>query len=727
MSKLIDRKNAARNKKAIANYDTSELVIKNDKGCPVLERDISWLSFNYRVLQEAKDPMVPLFERIKFLAIYSSNLDEFFRVRMANHRNLLRVGKKTKKELHIDSKRIVKNLQRIVNKQQEEFSRIFEEEIIPELRNHDIHLLRRLDLDKAQKTVVENYFRDHMLPFVQPVLLVKNKIRPFLNNAALYLTVLLAQLDDNKDSHRYAIVKIPSDHLPRFIELPSDGQRRNLIMLDDIVRHSVSWMFPGYEILDTFSIKLTRDAELYIDDEFSGDLIEKVKASLARRQVGPASRFVYDREMPDELLDFLKEAFELEKYDILQEGRYHNNFDFFKFPTLGMDHLKNIELPPLPYQPLEEADDFYQALRERDHLIHVPYHSYDAVVRFFEVAAQDPKVTHIKVIQYRVARKSRIMKALMNAVEAGKQVSVFIEVKARFDEEANLKWGERLERAGVTVHYSFPGVKVHSKLALVRRIENRRARMYSYLSTGNFHEDTAKVYSDFGLFTSDERLVSEIARIFAFLETVKVPQQGFNHLLVGQFNLRTSLEALIDYEIEQAKAGNRAEIILKLNSLQDEKMIEKLYEASQAGVKIQLIVRGICSLVPGVKGWSENITAISIVDRYLEHARVFIFYHGGDELMYLSSADWMVRNLSYRVETAFPIYAEHVRNQIKDFIAIQLSDNVKARIIDAASANHYRNDGSDLAIRSQMETYYYIKRQSEREGQVEAEGLPSPI
>jgi polyphosphate kinase len=727
MSKLIDHKDAARNKNAIANYDTSELVVTNDNGYPLLERDISWLSFNYRVLQEAKDPMVPLFERIKFLAIYSSNLDEFFRVRMANHRNLLRVGKKTKKELHIDSKRIVKNIQRIVNKQQEEFSRIFEEEIIPELRNHNIYLLRRLDLDKSQKAYVENYFRDHMLPFVQPVLLVKSKIRPFLNNAALYLTVLLAEPGNTDGPHRYAIVKIPSDHLPRFIELPAEGQQRNLIMLDDIVRHSVSWMFPGYEILDTFSIKLTRDAELYIDDEFSGDLIEKVKSSLARRQVGPASRFVYDREMPNELLDFLKEAFDLEKYDILQEGRYHNNFDFFKFPTLGMDHLKNIDLPPLPYHPLEEADDFYQALRERDHLLHIPYHSYDSVVRFFEVAAHDPKVTHIKIVQYRVARKSRIMRALMEAVEAGKQVSVFIEVKARFDEEANLKWGERLERAGVTVHYSFPGVKVHSKLALVRRIENRRARMYSYLSTGNFHEETAKVYSDFGLFTSDERLVSEVARVFAFLETVKVPQQGFSHLLVGQFNLRTSLEALIDYEIEQAKAGNRAEIILKLNSLQDEKMIEKLYDASQAGVKIQLIVRGICSLVPGVKGLSENITAVSIVDRFLEHARVFVFYHGGEERMYLSSADWMVRNLSYRVESAFPIYAEHVRNQIKDFIAIQLSDNVKARIIDAASANHYRNDGSDLAIRSQMETYYYIKRQSEREGQVEAEGLPSPI
>ncbi|MCB0588754.1 MAG: polyphosphate kinase 1, partial [Phaeodactylibacter sp.] len=368
-----------------------------------------------------------------------------------------------------------------------------------------------------------------------------------------------------------------------------------------------------------------------------------------------------------------------------------------------------------PYHPLEDTADFWYSIRERDHLIHVPYHSYESVVRFFEEAARDPKVTHIKIIQYRVARKSRIMQALQDAVKAGKQVSVFIEVKARFDEEANLEWGEKLEQAGVNVHYSFPGVKVHSKLALVRRIEGRKARMYTYLSTGNFHEDTAKVYSDFGLFTADERLVNEVARVFSFLETVKVPQQGFQHLLVGQFNLRTELEKLIDFEIEQALAGKRAEIILKLNSLQDQSMIEKLYKASQAGVKVQLVIRGICSLVPGIEGFSENISVTSIVDRYLEHARAFIFYHGGKELMYLSSADWMVRNLSYRVETTFPIYSEHIRNQIRDFIAIQLSDNVKARVIDKDSTNEYRADGSDLAIRAQMETYYYIKRQSEME------------
>lgn len=689
-----------------------ELMYINDN-IPFIHRDVSWLSFNYRVLQEAMDPTVPLFERIKFLAIYSSNLDEFFRVRMANHRNLLRVGKKTKKELEISPKQTVKEIQKIVNRQQEVFSDLFENTIIPELEEQDIRILRRLDLSNEQITFVENYFNDHMLPYVQPVLLVKHKIRPFLNNAALYLTLWMKPKDDPKGADRYALVTIPSNYLPRFIQLPSSGDKHDLIILDDIVRHNVSTMFPGYDILDTFSIKLTRDAELYIDDEFSGDLIEKIRASLTKRQVGPASRFVYDREMPKELLNFLMETFELEKYDILREGRYHNNFDFFSFPDFGMTHLKNPPLPPLPYTPLEVVDDFFNAIKEKDHLIHVPYHSYESVVRFFEEAAADPDVTHIKITQYRVARKSRIMNALMDAVKAGKQVSVFIEVKARFDEEANLRWGEKLEQAGVSVHYSFPGVKVHAKIALIRRMENGDPYFYSYLSTGNFHEVTAKVYSDFGLFTADERLVSEVTRVFSFLETVKVPMQSFEHLLVGQFNLRTQLEYLIDQEVEEAKAGRPAQIILKMNSIQDRPITEKLYAASQAGVQIKMIVRGICSPVPGVKGVSENIEAISIVDRFLEHARVFIFHNKGDELMYLSSADWMVRNLNYRVETAFPIFDPQIKKEIRDYINIQLTDNVKARVLDQNLTNTYRKNESDLAIRSQIETYYYIKRKLE--------------
>lgn len=685
----------------------------NKKEYPLVARDISWLSFNERVLQEAKDHTVPLFERIKFLAIYSSNLDEFFRVRMANHRNLLRVGKKTKKELDIAPKQTVREIQEIVNRQQEEFSRIFQEEITPELKKYNIYILRRLDLNEDQKDFVEDYFRDHMLPFVQPVLLVKDKVRPFLNNAALYLSVLLKPKDDHESAFEYAIVKIPSDHLPRFIQLPSPTSRFDIIMLDDIVRHSISWMFPGYHVVDTYSIKLTRDAELYIDDEFSGNLIQKIKSSLTKRHVGPASRFVYDSEMPEEFLDFLMDVFDLDKYDLLREGRYHNNFDFFRFPDFGLSHLKNSPLPPLPYKPLEDTKDFFQQIRRQDHMIYVPYHSYESVIRFFEQAAHDPKVTHIKIVQYRVARKSRIMDALINAVRSGKQVSVFIEVKARFDEEANLAWGEKLSKAGVTVHYSFPGVKVHSKLALVRRLEKNGPKMYTYLSTGNFHEDTAKIYSDFGLFTADDRLVNEVARVFSFLETEQVPAQAFEHLLVGQFNLRSGLEQLIDFEIEQAKAGNPAAIVLKMNSLQDELMIEKLYEASMAGVKIDLIIRGICCLVTGIPE-SENIHAVSIVDRFLEHSRVFIFHHAGKELTYLSSADWMTRNLTYRVETAFPIYNAALRQEIREFINIQLMDNVKARILDEDLSNDYYRNGS-LAIRSQRETYYYIKRQMEAE------------
>ncbi|MEZ4987787.1 MAG: polyphosphate kinase 1 [Saprospiraceae bacterium] len=685
----------------------------NEKEMPFIERDISWLSFNYRVLQEAKDPSVPLFERIKFLAIYSSNLDEFFRVRMANHRNLIRIGKKTQKVLDISPKQTVRAIQRIVNKQQDEIAHIFSKQIIPELRKHRIFIKRRLDLNEEEKDFVETYFHDHMLPFVQPVLLVKDKIRPFLNNAQLYLSIQMRDKLKPDGPDDYALVKIPSDHLPRFIELPSSSGEHNIIILDDIVRHSVSWMFPGYDILDTFSLKLTRDAELYIDDEFSGDLIAKIRTSLAKRHVGPASRFVYDAEIPSDFLSFLKDVFNLEKYDTLKEGRYHNNFDFFQFPDFGLTHLKNPEMPPLAYRPLEQTHDFFGSIAERDHLIHVPYQSYDSVIRFFEEAAEDPHVTHIKIVQYRVAKKSRVMQALMRAVELGKQVSVFIEVKARFDEEANLRWGEKLEKAGVTVHYSFPGVKVHSKLALVRRVENGKPLLYAYLSTGNFHEVTAKVYADFGLFTSDERLVNEVARVFSYLETAKLPEQPFQHLLVGKFNLRQGLYDKIDYEIKQAKAGKDAWMILKMNSLQDVGMIAKLYEASKAGVNIKLIVRGICCLVPGKKGWSENIQAVSIVDRFLEHARVFVFCHGGEEQLYLSSADWMERNLTYRIETTFPVYDPKLKAEIMETLQLQWADNVKARILSEDLANQYHRTKSDLAIRSQVETYYTIKRKGE--------------
>lgn len=680
---------------------------------PYVHRDISWLSFNYRVLQEAKDPAVPLFERLKFLAIYSSNLDEFFRVRIANIRNLKKVGKKTKARLNFNPSEVLREMLAVVCRQQEEFSEIFEKQIVPELKQQGIFILRRLDLNEEQKAFVENYFHQNLLPFVMPVLLVKNKIRPFLANANLYLAVHLRPKRKPLADSEYALVKIPSDQLPRFIPLPSAAGRHDLILLDDIVRHSVSWLFPGYDIQDTYSVKLNRDAELYIDDEFEGDLVQKIKSSLLKRQVGPPSRFVFDREMPEHLLLHLREMLELRKYDLLPEGRYHNNFDFFRFPDFGLQHLKYKPLPPLPHPALHHVDDPFAVIRQKDQLLHVPYQSYDAVINFLERAANDPEVTHIKVIQYRVAKNSRVIQAMLHAVQKGKQVSAFVEIKARFDEAANLDWGEKMEKAGIRVYYSFPGVKVHSKLALVRRLENGEPKLYTYLSTGNFHEDTAKVYSDFGLFTCDERLTAEVSTIFAFLENKQPPRYFFEHLMVGKFNLRPGLYALIDREIAAALRGEPASMVLKLNSIEDKEIISKLYEASRAGVKIRLIVRGICCVAPRLNNCSENIEIISIVDRFLEHARVFIFHNGGDTKVYLSSADWMERNLSHRIETTFPVYDPGLKAEIEALISLQLNDNVKARFIERFHRNEYRRTNTDIPVRAQLETYFYFKRKHE--------------
>jgi len=678
---------------------------------PYIHRDISWLAFNYRVLQEAKDPTVPLFERLKFLAIYSSNLGEFFRVRVANHRSLLRAGKKTRSSLDFEPADILSKILNIVYKQQEEFSKIFEKQIVPELAKNKINILRRKKLNDEQQEFIENYFNDNMLPFVQPVLLVENKIKPFLNTGALYLAMHLEEASSSKPKPQYALVKIPSDHLPRFIELPPRHEgEHDIIVLDDIVRHNVRLLFPGYDIIDTYSMKLTRDAELYIDDEYSGDLISKIKKSLTKRNVGVASRMVHDRYIPKKMMDFLSEVFELSQYDKLPEGRYHNNADFFGFPHFGLNHHKDTPLPPLPVPHLENAKSIFDIIKKKDQILHVPYQSYDSVVKFFEDASKDPNVTHIKIIQYRVAKVSKIMNALRRAVKNGKQVSAFVEIKARFDEAANLRWGEKLEDAGVTVHYSMPGVKVHSKIALVRRIEKDKARIYAHLSTGNFHEDTAKVYSDIGIFTADKRLTSEAARLFTYLETKTKPTKKFEYFGVGQFNLKPLLIDLIKKEISNAEKGRPAKIILKMNSIHDEEMVGLLYKASQKGVKVKMIIRGICSVVPGIKGVSDNIEAISIVDRFLEHARIFMFHNNGDEKIYLSSADWMVRNLHRRIETMFPILDPDIKDTIKELIDIQLNDNVKARYIHYSKNNEYRKDTTDLAVRSQVETYYYMKR-----------------
>ncbi|HQW71457.1 MAG: polyphosphate kinase 1, partial [Saprospiraceae bacterium] len=674
---------------------------------PYIERDISWLEFNYRVLQEARDPTNPLMERLKFIAIFSSNRDEFYRVRVAHHRNIIRLGKKEQKALDFDSNQIMKDILRIVNKQQIELNHTFLNEIIPDLKNYGINILRRLELNDVQVEFVEDYFRDNMLPFVQPVLLVEDRVRPFLNNSALYLAIHMQLLNVPNSPDQYAIVKIPSDHLPRFIEIPSASGMIDLIFIDDIVRHSISWLFPGYKIIDTYSIKLTRDAELYIDDEHSGDLAAKIKQSLNKRNVGPAARLVYDEKMPVKFRNYLKGVFELETIDMFPEGRYHNKSDFFKFPDFGIKEIMSPKLFPVRYKRLDDDDNFWEEIKNRDDILYYPYNSYDPVIKMFELAAKDPDVTHIKLIQYRVAKDSKIMEHLIAAAESGTQVTVFIEIKARFDEEANLRWGEKLSRSGIKVHYSIPGIKVHSKLALIRRIENDKPKFYSYLSTGNFHEDTAKFYTDFGLFTVDERYTKDVMKVFNYIETGMKPSNPFEHLLVGQFNLRQGFEDLIRFEIEQAQKGKPAKIFLKMNSLQDKSMIDLLYYASQQGVKIRMIIRGICSLVPGIPGVSDNIEGISIVDRYLEHARVFIFHNRGDEKIYLSSADWMERNLSHRVETAFPIFDKDIKVEIHRLMLIQWEDNMKARSLKYKHVNEYIKNDGDFPNRSQEESYYF--------------------
>ena len=685
------------------------------KNYPYIHRDLSWLSFNYRLLQEASDKTVPLYERIKFLAIYSSNLDEFFRVRVANLKNLIKVGKKTQKIIGFEPKELLNEVLSTVNAQQVEFSDILESQIIPELKVHGIRILRMKDLKGHQIEFVDDYFNENLIPYVQPLVLMEQKIRPFLNNGALYLVLQLRDEEKPKGEERYGIVKVPSEFQDRFIILPSDKKdKHNIILLDDVIRHCQRIIFPGFTIIDSFSIKLTRDAELYIDDEFEGDLVAKIKKNLTKRNVGPASRLVYDREMPQEVLEVLKDVFELDNFDLLPEGRYHNNSDFFKFPNLGFESLTEKPITPLRIEDLSNGRIFAN-MAERDYLLHVPFHSYKPVVNFFEQAAIDPYVTHIKIIQYRVAKKSKIMNALIKAVENGKQVTAFIEIKARFDEAANLAWGEKLEAAGVKVYYSMPGLKVHSKMALIKRNVKGADENYAYFSTGNFHESTAKIYSDLGLFTSNKKLLKECIAIFEYLETKKRPKKAFEHLAVGTFSLKAKLMNLVRSEIKNAEKGIESTIILKMNSLEDSEMINLLYDANRKGVKITLIIRGICCIVPGIAGVSENITAFGVIDRFLEHARVFIFSNGGDEKIFLSSADWMVRNLHHRIETMIPIFDKKIKKQIKDIINIQINDNVKSRRIHYKKSNNYRKTSSDIPIRSQMETYYYLQKEAEKE------------
>lgn len=678
-------------------------------------RELSWLSFNYRVLQEAKDSSVPLYERIKFLAIYSSNLDEFFRVRVASLRNLLRLKRKAQSKLNFDPESLLKKIHEIVFTQQEEFGDIFRNQLIPELEKEGIHLINEKTATDEQRQFLSEYYNENIYHHIQPILLVKKKIIPFLKNRILYLVIKLASKtsEGKRKKYTYALIEIPTSDLPRFVQLPGKGEKHYIIFLDDIIRLNLEKLFNAYDIVEAYSVKLNRDADLYIDDEFSGNLLQKIQKGIKKRDTGVPSRFLYDQSMPKRFLNFLRESLNLEQEDLVAGAKYHNFNDFFGFPNPLSPRLENEQWEPVHSKLLSSSTNIFEAISNNDIGLHFPYQSYEYVVRFIREASVDPDVTAIKITQYRVADNSAIVLALIQAAQSGKDVMAFVEVKARFDEEQNFKWAEKMEKAGVKVYYSLPGLKVHAKIACVTRMENDKARIYCYLGTGNFNEKTARIYADFGLLTTDDRLTAEVQKVLAFLQDNEL-DYDFQHLLVAQFNMRSKFLELIDKEIENAKNDLPAKIILKMNSLEDPRMIKRLYKAGSAGVEITIIVRGICCLVPGVEGLSENIKVISIIDRYLEHARFYIFHNNGDPLLYAASADWMKRNLSRRIEVAFPIYDSDIWRGIMDTIELQLNDNTKARIIDSEQSNEYQINDLPGKIRSQMDTYKLIKAKEQQ-------------
>ncbi|HED07461.1 MAG TPA: polyphosphate kinase 1 [Ignavibacteria bacterium] len=673
-------------------------------------REISWLSFNYRVLQEAKDKTVPLYERIKFLAIYSSNLDEYYRVRISSLRTLINLKRSEHKKLSFNPEVLLNQINYVIKNQQIEFGNIYRNEIIPLLNKRNIFILDDKNLNKHQKKFLDNYFEEVLKDYCAPTFLVNKKINLFLNNDALYLVVKIKKknIDGRKHRLKYALIEIPSNHLPRFIFFPQYHGRHNFIFLDDIIRYCLPKLFPNHDIFDSYSIKLTRDAELYIEDEFTGNLLEKIKLGLSKRTTGAPSRFLYDKKMPDDFLQFITDYFRLEKNDLVKGAGYHNFNDFFSLQNPIKRSMVYSPQPPLQSKFILGNRSFFNSIRKKDILLHYPYQSYNYVLNFLNEVATDKKVKEIKITLYRVATDSSVVKSLIKAVQNGKKVTVFVEVKARFDEELNLFWAKEMEEAGVNVLYSFPGLKVHAKLCLIKRIENTKTKYYAYLATGNFNEKTAKIYSDFGFFTSDERLIKDMRKIFWFLSKQE-NLQITKYLLTAPNGLRLGLEALIDNEIANAKKGMPASIKFKMNNIEDKKMIRKLYKASRAGVKIDMIVRGICCLKPGIINLSENIKVYSIVDRYLEHSRVFIFHNGGDEKIYLASADLMKRNLNRRIEVAFPIYSKSLKKIIKKLFDIQYKDNVKSRIINEFQDNQYKKDDADYKLRSQYETYRYLK------------------
>ncbi len=676
------------------------------------ERELSWLSFNRLVLDQTKDKTLPLFERIKFCAIYDSNLDEFYRIRVAYYQGLRDVPKKSRKVLDYSPKLVLSKIKEEVTKQLKEFEDIFYNQIIPELEESGIILWQNQKLKKKHEDYLKDYFSKEVLPEIQPVLLSSSgAVMSFLKDNVIYLALKIHKKSRPPEyKSNYAVIQVPSNTLGRFVSLPDLNGKYLYMFTEDVIRKHLYMIFPGYHIEATYSIKLSRNADLMIEDEFSGNLLNKLKKSLKQRKTGLPARFTYDGRMTEDVKEVLQLAFNLSGKDFFAVGKYLNFSDLTQLKNPFSPKLESAPLKQLKHPVIDKYDSIINAVEENDLLLHFPYQTYDYVLRFFHEAATNPEIDEIKTTQYRVATNSAIVNALIAAAGNGKEVTVFVEVKARFDEENNIAFADKMREAGINVIASIPGLKVHAKAALAIKNSSKKGKRksYAFLGTGNFNEKTARQYADEGFFTSDKNITKDLEKLFLYLEN-PVESFNFKHILVSGFNLLPDLKEKINREIINAQEGKKTHLIFKLNGLGDKEVIDLLYDAGSKGVKIDLIVRGICKLRPNMP-FSKNITITRIVDRFLEHSRIYAFYNSGNREVYLSSSDFLTRNLRRRIETAFPVYNPELINEIFDILNFQLRDNTKAKILDK---NINNNDKKILPgskkYRSQIDIYNYLK------------------
>lgn len=690
-----------------------------------INRELSWLQFNARVLQEAEDETVPLIERLRFLGIFSNNLDEFFKVRYATIKRIDLAGKSAKNILGgIKASKLLEEITQIVIEQQSESLQVLDK-IQHQLEEHDIFIINEKQVSKFQEAFIKNYFITHVSPALVTIILNDLVKVPSLKDSAAYLAVKMVMKEEGRQQgiskllnrhvqdKKYVLIEIPRS-IDRFVVLPEEDGKQYIILLDDLIRFNLKTIFNifEYESISAHMIKITRDAELDLDSDLSKSFMEKISMSVKDRIKGDPVRFVYDMNIGEDTLGYLMGKMGIDSTDsIIPGGRYHNRRDYMNFPSLGNKKLMYKPIEPLPLPGLVLQGSLLGMIAKKDYLLYTPYQTFAYVVKFLREAALDPKVRTIKITIYRLAKISHIASSLINAVKNGKKVTVQIELRARFDEAANIRYAEQMQQEGVNLIFGVTGLKVHCKTCIIEREENGKLHKYGFLSTGNLNESTSRIYTDYTLFTGNQEILKELNKVFDFFE-INYKVSRYKHLLVSPHYTRAALLKLISNEIENIQAGKPAGIKLKLNSLSDFALIDKLYEASQAGVKIQLIVRGICSLIPGVPGLSENIEAISIIDKFLEHPRVYIFENEGDKKIYISSADWMTRNMDYRVEISCPIYDEEIKKEILDTFEISWNDNVKARLFSKDQDNAYRKNGKPN-LRSQFVLYEYYQKKLE--------------